>query len=65
MKLDDDDTESRVRKLLQDASKYKKEKKKSKKKKSKRSKKENRKEKTVATTLLKNLEKIDFKDAFQ
>uniref|UniRef100_W8BSP3 Tetratricopeptide repeat protein 14 n=3 Tax=Ceratitis capitata TaxID=7213 RepID=W8BSP3_CERCA len=60
-RLDDDDTGSRVRKLLQEASKHKKEKKKSKKKKSKKSKKVNRKEKN-SVDLLNN---INFQEAYK
>ncbi|XP_054746912.1 tetratricopeptide repeat protein 14 homolog [Anastrepha obliqua] len=60
-RLDDDDTGSRVRKLLQEASKHKKEKKKTKKKKSKKSKKVGRKEKNAATIL----SKINFQEAYK
>ncbi|XP_017478372.1 PREDICTED: tetratricopeptide repeat protein 14 homolog [Rhagoletis zephyria] len=60
-RLDDDDTGSRVRKLLQEASKHKKEKKKTKKKKSKKSKKVSRKEKNAASLL----SKINFQDAYK
>uniref|UniRef100_A0A0A1WNQ3 Tetratricopeptide repeat protein 14 homolog n=4 Tax=Zeugodacus cucurbitae TaxID=28588 RepID=A0A0A1WNQ3_ZEUCU len=60
-RLDDDDTGSRVRKLLQEASKHKKEKKKIKKKKSKKTKKVSRKEKN-ATNIL---NKINFQEAYK
>ncbi|XP_014095594.2 tetratricopeptide repeat protein 14 homolog isoform X1 [Bactrocera oleae] len=60
-RLDDDDTGSRVRKLLQEASKHKKEKKKIKKKKSKKTKKVSRKEKNAANIL----SKINFQEAYK
>ncbi|XP_039948367.1 tetratricopeptide repeat protein 14 homolog [Bactrocera tryoni] len=60
-RLDDDDTGSRVRKLLQEASKHKKEKKKIKKKKNKKTKKVSRKEKNAANIL----SKINFQEAYK
>uniref|UniRef100_A0A1A9WSF1 Adenylate kinase active site lid domain-containing protein n=1 Tax=Glossina brevipalpis TaxID=37001 RepID=A0A1A9WSF1_9MUSC len=60
-KLDEDDTETRVRKLLHEASKHKKEKKKSKKKKSKKSKKSSSKNKESTNIL----DKINLEEAYK
>uniref|UniRef100_A0A1A9Z9X2 TPR_REGION domain-containing protein n=1 Tax=Glossina pallidipes TaxID=7398 RepID=A0A1A9Z9X2_GLOPL len=60
-KLDEDDTETRVRKLLHEASKHKKEKKKSKKKKSKKSKKSSSKNKESSNIL----DKINLEEAYK